>query len=319
LLAVSYLPQAPLPPGAACSTRSGCKMEVQRAGCCRRCRVSCCCPHRCQWRGSCVRRRPSADLQGTCAAASPSTRHSRPPNRLQTKSDLHFFLSRPSRPRSGQHGRGSGAQHPRPRRASPAHRGKELLKPSLRDAIRSGGATGGASARACSITPCAACMPISVTHPLPFPRLQATAAPSPRLPSRAASVRMSAAAAAAAPAAEVAAPPSLPFRVGHGFDLHRLAEGYKLIIGGVDIPHTKGCEAHSDGDVLLHTVTDAILGALCMPDIGGWQGVAAAAPGSPRVCWWSGVSSPSPPPPPTCERLAASPRCTALLPPSLSE
>eukprot|EP00798_Chlamydomonas_sp_ICE-L_P015762 gene15760-21885_t len=65
--------------------------------------------------------------------------------------------------------------------------------------------------------------------------------------------------------------PPLPFRVGHGFDLHRLADqslGYKLIIGGVDIPHTKGCEAHSDGDVLLHTVTDAILGALCMPDIG---------------------------------------------------
>ncbi|KAG2498296.1 hypothetical protein HYH03_003557 [Edaphochlamys debaryana] len=62
--------------------------------------------------------------------------------------------------------------------------------------------------------------------------------------------------------------PTLPYRVGHGFDLHRLAEGYKLIIGGIDIPHTKGCEAHSDGDVLLHTVTDAILGALCLPDIG---------------------------------------------------
>lgn len=40
---------------------------------------------------------------------------------------------------------------------------------------------------------------------------------------------------------------TLPMRVGHGFDLHRLAEGYKLIIGGIDIPHTKGCEAHSDG------------------------------------------------------------------------
>lgn len=39
----------------------------------------------------------------------------------------------------------------------------------------------------------------------------------------------------------------LPYRVGHGFDLHRLAEGYKLIIGGIEIPHTKGCEAHSDG------------------------------------------------------------------------
>jgi hypothetical protein len=45
-----------------------------------------------------------------------------------------------------------------------------------------------------------------------------------------------------------AAPPALPYRVGHGFDLHRLAEGYKLIIGGVEIPHTKGCEAHSDGE-----------------------------------------------------------------------
>ena len=61
----------------------------------------------------------------------------------------------------------------------------------------------------------------------------------------------------------------LPFRVGHGFDLHRLEEGVgKLIIGGVEIPHHKGCAAHSDGDVLLHTVTDAILGALCLPDIG---------------------------------------------------
>lgn len=58
-------------------------------------------------------------------------------------------------------------------------------------------------------------------------------------------VAMSAAAVADAPAP--AAPPALPYRVGHGFDLHRLAEGYKLIIGGVEIPHTKGCEAHSDG------------------------------------------------------------------------
>ncbi|KAI8465215.1 MAG: 2-C-methyl-D-erythritol 2,4-cyclodiphosphate synthase [Monoraphidium minutum] len=73
---------------------------------------------------------------------------------------------------------------------------------------------------------------------------------------------------AAAAAGAVAEAPVLPYRVGHGFDLHRLAEGYKLIIGGVEIPHTKGCEAHSDGDVLLHTVTDAILGALCLPDIG---------------------------------------------------
>lgn len=61
---------------------------------------------------------------------------------------------------------------------------------------------------------------------------------------------------------------NLPFRVGHGWDLHRLEPGYPLIIGGIDIPHERGCVAHSDGDVLLHTVVDAILGALCLPDIG---------------------------------------------------
>eukprot|EP00882_Tetradesmus_deserticola_P004612 GHRQ01004861.1.p1 GENE.GHRQ01004861.1~~GHRQ01004861.1.p1 ORF type:complete len:240 (+),score=77.77 GHRQ01004861.1:267-986(+) len=79
---------------------------------------------------------------------------------------------------------------------------------------------------------------------------------------------MSSSVATRAAAVEAPAAPVLPYRVGHGFDLHRLAEGYKLVIGGVEIPHTKGCEAHSDGDVLLHTVTDAILGALSLPDIG---------------------------------------------------
>ncbi|PON39905.1 2-C-methyl-D-erythritol 2,4-cyclodiphosphate synthase, conserved site [Parasponia andersonii] len=70
--------------------------------------------------------------------------------------------------------------------------------------------------------------------------------------------------------AGVSATPSkaLPFRVGHGFDLHRLEPGYPLIIGGINIPHERGCEAHSDGDVLLHCVVDAILGALGLPDIG---------------------------------------------------
>ncbi|KAK2077976.1 hypothetical protein QBZ16_003844 [Prototheca wickerhamii] len=85
---------------------------------------------------------------------------------------------------------------------------------------------------------------------------------------------------AAAAGPEVTAAPTLPFRVGHGWDLHRLEPGYPLIIGGIDIPHDRGCVAHSDGDVLLHTVTDAILGALCLPDIGQlfpdtdpkWQG-----------------------------------------------
>lgn len=43
---------------------------------------------------------------------------------------------------------------------------------------------------------------------------------------------------------------------------------YPLIIGGIDVPHTRGCVAHSDGDVLLHCITDALLGALCLPDIG---------------------------------------------------
>ena len=78
-----------------------------------------------------------------------------------------------------------------------------------------------------------------------------------------------AAAAAAVDAAPATAAPVLPFRVGHGFDLHRLEEGdYELILGGIKIPHDRGCVAHSDGDALLHTVTDAILGALGRPDIG---------------------------------------------------
>jgi 2-C-methyl-D-erythritol 2,4-cyclodiphosphate synthase len=59
---------------------------------------------------------------------------------------------------------------------------------------------------------------------------------------------MSSSVATRAAAVEAPAAPVLPYRVGHGFDLHRLAEGYKLIIGGVEIPHTKGCEAHSDGE-----------------------------------------------------------------------
>lgn len=63
-------------------------------------------------------------------------------------------------------------------------------------------------------------------------------------------------------------PQPLPFRVGHGFDLHRLEPGRKLIVGGVDIPHDRGCDAHSDGDVVYHSVTDAILGALGQEDIG---------------------------------------------------
>ena len=57
-------------------------------------------------------------------------------------------------------------------------------------------------------------------------------------------------------------------RVGQGFDVHQLAAGRKLIIGGVDIPHEKGLLGHSDADVLLHAICDALLGAAALGDIG---------------------------------------------------
>lgn len=57
-------------------------------------------------------------------------------------------------------------------------------------------------------------------------------------------------------------------RVGHGFDVHRLIEGRKCIIGGVEIPHHKGLDGHSDADVLLHAICDALLGAAALGDIG---------------------------------------------------
>lgn len=57
-------------------------------------------------------------------------------------------------------------------------------------------------------------------------------------------------------------------RIGSGFDVHRLTEGRKLILGGVDIPFDKGLDGHSDADVLVHALMDAILGALCLGDIG---------------------------------------------------
>lgn len=61
---------------------------------------------------------------------------------------------------------------------------------------------------------------------------------------------------------------TIPFRVGQGFDVHKLVEGRKCIIGGVDIPHGKGLLGHSDADVLLHAVSDALLGAIGSGDIG---------------------------------------------------
>ena len=60
----------------------------------------------------------------------------------------------------------------------------------------------------------------------------------------------------------------MKFRIGHGYDVHALGDGLRLILGGVEIPHTKGCIAHSDGDVLIHAICDAILGALALGDIG---------------------------------------------------
>ncbi|MBK8522801.1 MAG: 2-C-methyl-D-erythritol 2,4-cyclodiphosphate synthase [Betaproteobacteria bacterium] len=69
-------------------------------------------------------------------------------------------------------------------------------------------------------------------------------------------------------------------RIGQGFDVHALVPGRKMIIGGVDIPHDKGLLGHSDADVLLHAITDALLGAAALGDIGRhfpdtddcWQG-----------------------------------------------
>jgi 2-C-methyl-D-erythritol 2,4-cyclodiphosphate synthase len=57
-------------------------------------------------------------------------------------------------------------------------------------------------------------------------------------------------------------------RIGYGYDVHQLREGEDLIVGGIHIPHTKGSVGHSDADVLIHTICDAILGAANMRDIG---------------------------------------------------
>ena len=66
-------------------------------------------------------------------------------------------------------------------------------------------------------------------------------------------------------------------RIGTGFDVHALVEGRRLILGGVTIPHSHGLEGHSDADVLLHAVANALLGALALGDIGHWF-----PPGDPR-------------------------------------
>src|SRR6476620_3708436 len=74
-------------------------------------------------------------------------------------------------------------------------------------------------------------------------------------------------------------------RVGTGYDVHALVEGRKLILGGVEIPHTKGLDGHSDADVLMHAICDAILGAIGEVDIGHffpntdprWRGAPSSA------------------------------------------
>ena len=60
----------------------------------------------------------------------------------------------------------------------------------------------------------------------------------------------------------------IEFRIGHGYDVHRFAEGRALMLGGVNIPNAKGLLGHSDADVLLHAIMDALLGAAAMGDIG---------------------------------------------------
>jgi 2-C-methyl-D-erythritol 2,4-cyclodiphosphate synthase len=72
-------------------------------------------------------------------------------------------------------------------------------------------------------------------------------------------------------------------RIGYGFDSHEFRPGIPLRIGGVDLPHDKGLGGHSDGDVLLHAITDALLGAIAAPDIG-----ALFPPSDPK---WKGADS----------------------------
>ena len=62
----------------------------------------------------------------------------------------------------------------------------------------------------------------------------------------------------------------MKFRIGHGFDVHSFKAGDHVMLGGVKVPHTHGIQAHSDGDVILHSITDALLGALGMGDLGNW-------------------------------------------------
>lgn len=66
----------------------------------------------------------------------------------------------------------------------------------------------------------------------------------------------------------MADPGDLPFAIGQGYDVHRFAQGRRLVLGGVEIPHERGLDGHSDADVLLHALCDALLGAAGLGDIG---------------------------------------------------
>src|SRR3989475_7794030 len=78
-------------------------------------------------------------------------------------------------------------------------------------------------------------------------------------------------------------PASLAVRIGYGWDSHEFKRGIPLKIGGVTLPHPKGLGGHSDGDVLLHALTDALLGAIAAPDIGS-----LFSPEDPK---WKGTDS----------------------------
>ena len=88
-------------------------------------------------------------------------------------------------------------------------------------------------------------------------------------------------------------PPSPQFRVGMGYDVHRLVEGRPLILGGVTVPFERGLDGHSDADVLLHVIIDALLGAACLGDIGTYfpssdptlEGISSADCSGKRSNW----------------------------------
>ena len=63
---------------------------------------------------------------------------------------------------------------------------------------------------------------------------------------------------------------SVPFRTGQGFDVHKFVEGRPLILGGIEVPSELGLDGHSDADVLIHAICDAILGAFALGDLGKW-------------------------------------------------